>query len=416
MRITVPDAALLPCEFCLLPLDDARLPIFRYSRYRFFLFRVGRRHCLVQQLYIPDANLTFNIALPPSDYSENVEIPNVASDIPACFLAVGDVVVAFAANHFVCLVDLRPAAPRVLKLPKGFAVSCCGYCAETIPERNAVVDIDSHEIYTVRISFKAPELLAHVIDRASLSAFALLAQRLFDPVHIADIFHLLAIRGDCRALTDFAHAFFAQLPQPARRHRRLRASIPPNYREIVHDMEVEWPSSTRVSRLDFFREQLAVQKSASEEACGAALRMLKEQNSTILVLRTALTEWVNHYRPATFWLAAVKLALHAEAMAVECPQIPALLRETQAAEGVPMSREMRYRLRLCGVFQERDGEERIEADWWRARLGTIEEGGYEIGAATGWFESLRPRAASESCDRIFWDASEPPSLVGGDGG
>jgi hypothetical protein len=57
----------------------------------------------------------------------------------------------------------------VCRLPRGFAFSCCGHCAESIPERNAAVDIDSHEIYTVALSLKSHELLAHIVDRDAVT-------------------------------------------------------------------------------------------------------------------------------------------------------------------------------------------------------------------------------------------------------
>jgi hypothetical protein len=328
-------------------------------------------------------------------------------------MAVGDFVIAFASNHFVCVIDFKPSPPTIYKLPKGFALSCCGDCAETIPERNAVIDIDSHEIYTVSVSFKSPELLSRIVDRASLTAFAVLAQRLFDPVHIADIFHLLKVRGDSRSVLDFVHAFFSQLPQPNRSFAlssRRRSAIPPNYLELVHDMDVEWPSSTRVSRMRFFREQLMQQRSTSEDACAFALRMLKEQNNTILVLRTALTEWANRYQPDRFSFAIVKFVLHTEAMDVECPQIPLIVSETQGTKDVPISREIRYRIRECGMFQQRNGAEATEAAWWNAKIGKLEEPAEEATPMAS-FEGIRRRASFDPLERLFVDVSEPPSLV-----
>jgi hypothetical protein len=382
VKVAVLEQALLPCEFCLLPIDDSRVAIFRYSRSRPSTFNVRRRWCFVQQLYLPDTNLTFNLSFLGSETSENIDIPNVAPDIPICFFVVG-------ANP-----DLEPAVPVIYHLPRGFAFSCCWRCAESIPERNAVVDIDSHEIYTVGLSLESHELLAHNVNRDSLSAFAFLAQQLFDRVHITDVFRLLAVQNDCFFLLDFVRFFFSHLTRPIRHlpnnwalAQRRRPTIVASFLELVHDMEVEWSSSTRRSRLSFFQRQFAVIKSSTHDACARALRMLKNQNTTILVLRTALSEWTNRFDLARFWDVAVRFALHAEAMAVERPQISGLRAEMQATAGLPISRGFRHRLSACGLFQERTQDEDVEVEWWKARIRKIHVESQDE-AVTGVFETL----------------------------
>jgi hypothetical protein len=378
VKLCVLDKARLPCELCLMPIGDSRFPIFRYSRYRFFFFRLRHKLFLIQQLFDRDANMALNISLNPGTFTQTVVVPNVPADIPVCFLQIGDLALGFAPNYFICFIHLNPKRPLVILLPKCFASSCCGLCAETIPEWHSVVDIDSGDVYKVGVHFKCPEIFARFIDTDALTGLALVSQRSYHAEFIADLFHILQKNDNVLWLLHFTTQFFSYLPQPVHNslRRRVRVRVPEFVLEIIEDMETEFPSASGRSRLDFFRDHLAMQKRVDEAAATKVLRMLKDQNNTALVLRNALSDWIERFAPHPFWQAAVKLALHTEAIGVDCPRVPALVQETQATDGVPVSCALRHQLRDCGLFQERTQMEDKDLEYWRERIGHVDLAAY----------------------------------------
>jgi hypothetical protein len=265
---------------------------------------------------------------------------------------VADVLVVFASNCFICLIDFNAKVPLILILPKIFANSCCGICAEAIPDRKSVVDLDSGEIYNVEISFKNSDVYSQFLDKNALFGFAALTQRMLDGDILADLLRVLEVHDKVISLVLFAQFFFSFLPQPVPPSRRRAPQIPDAFLEIIEDMELEFPSASRQSRVAFFRDQIAMQK-ISDKACTKVLRMLKDQNNTVMVIRAAIAQWIARYNPTRFRQALFKLVLHNEAIARDCPQIPGLKDETQATDVAPVSPVLRYSLRPTGLFQER---------------------------------------------------------------
>jgi hypothetical protein len=360
------------------------------------------------------------VSLIPTLYCEIVAVPNVAPDIPICFIRMLDIVVGFSPNCFVCLVDLQPKRPMICVLPKPFAAGCCGLCAETIGERNLVVDLDSADIYRVGITFKSPEIYARFVDRNALRGFAVVTQRLFEPEAIADVLHLLEGNRDVLFVLSFWRLFFSLLPSPIPRRlihtnkkRRRRLSIPETTRELVQDMEVEFPSASRQSRFDFFAYHLGQERKPVDDACAKVLTMLKDQNNTVLVLRTSISDWIDRYHPAPFWQAVVNFALHNEAIACDCPKIPCLKQETQSTAEIPISRTARYRMRECALFQEPLGSEVDEVRYWMERVGNIMEwdvSDFICATVSGFEAPLRPRALSMPQLLMSQSIDDLPSL------
>jgi hypothetical protein len=366
-KVNVHERALLPPELSLLPIEQARLPIFRYSRYRFYIFKIRQKLCFVQQLFESGRPLNFHVSLDETGYSKRIIVPNVAQDVPVCFLLVADVLVVFASNCFICLIDFNAKVPLILVLPKIFANSCCGLCAEAIPERELVIDLDSGEIYHVEISFRNSEVYSRFLDKNALLGFAALAQRMLDSDMLADLLRVLEVHNTAMSLVLFAQFFFSFLPQPAPPSRRRLPHIPDPFLEIIEDMELEFPSASRRSRAAFFRNQLAMQK-ITDKACTKVLRMLKDQNNTVMVIRTAIDQWAARYNPTRFRQALFKFVLHNEAMARDFPQVPGLKDEMQATDDAPISAVLRYRLRPTGLFQERPHNDVLEAEYWKKRI------------------------------------------------
>jgi hypothetical protein len=289
-------------------------------------------------------------------------------------------------------------------LPRQFAAGCCGLCAETIGDRDLVVDLDSADVYRVGITFKSPEIYRRFIDRNTLRVFAVVSQRLFDAEVIADLLHLLERGSDILSMLAFWQFFFSLLPPPIPR-RLVRPSklqlrrmyIPETFRELVQDMEVEFPPASRQSRSDFFVYHLTRERKPADDACTRVLTMLKDQNSTVLVLRTALFDWMDRHHPGPFWQAAVSFALHNETIACNCPKIPCLKQETQSTDELPVSRTARYRIRECELFQEPLASEADEVEYWMERVGNMMEQNVNnlINATASGFEAaLKPRALS----------------------
>jgi hypothetical protein len=113
---------------------------------------------------------------------------------------------------------------------------------------------------------------------------------------------------------------------------------------------------------------LGQQRRISAESCDRVLRMLRDQNNTVIVLKSGLNQWIKQYRPGAFVQAIVRLILDTESVAAECPKIPDLRQEAQLADGVPMSQTVRYRFRECGLFQQRSLEDAENVTYWQCRI------------------------------------------------
>jgi hypothetical protein len=187
---------------------------------------------------------------------------------------------------------------------------------------------------------------------------------------LADLFRVLEVHSTAMSLVLFAQFFFSFLPQPAPPSRRRPRHLPDAVLELIDDLELEFPSASRRSRAAFFRDQLAMQK-ITDKACTKVLRMLKDQNNTVMVIRTAIDQWVARYNPTRFRQALFKFVLHDEAMARDCPQVPGLKDEMQATDDAPISAVLRYRLRPTGLFQERPPNDVLEAEYWKKRIGDV---------------------------------------------
>jgi hypothetical protein len=361
-RVTIHEHAFLPPELCLLPLGEVHLPVYRSSRYRFFLFKVRHRTCFIQQLFRAGEPLAFNVSIVPTTWTETIVIPQVAADVPVCFFQHGELVIGFVSNHFLCVIDVKHKRPFILRLPKSFVLSGCSPCAETVPNRRMVVDIDSGEVYEVAISFQSPEVYSKLIDRNTLIGFACLTQRMHRPDIVADLIHVF--EPDYLTLLSFVQSIFSFLPPPPRAIRR--PPIPEEFEDVVASIDTEFPAAGCLSRAGFFRAMLGQQRRISAESCDRVLRMLRDQN--IIVLKSGLNQWIKKYRPSAFVQAIVRLILDTESVAAECPKIPDLRQEAQSADGVPMSQTVRSRLRECGLFQQRSREDAEDVAYWQFRI------------------------------------------------
>jgi hypothetical protein len=374
-RVPVQESACLPWQMSLIPLNDYLLPIFRYSRYRFILAQHHSKLCFIQQVFGRQySELVFHISLTPTQFSEFVVIPGAAPDIPICSARFADLILLFAPHSFVCVIDLRSKRPGIAVLPKCFAPSECGLCAESLSRKNSLIDLDSGEAYQMKMSFQSLHLYEAQVDRKALAAFACLSQRLRDVEIIAQLLHFLETRGDHLDLIEFFRVFFGQLPQfpAATVPRRPPVRIPEQFEELVDNMESEFPSLSTVPRHDFYREQLAVRKRITEKSFEKCYQMLKDQNSTVMVLRAAVGRWVTQKQPSRFWQTVITLIVHLESMVAHCPEGRRLKQDLPKWDELPASREIKHRLMHFRVFEGKVASEVPELEYWKVRLGSWE--------------------------------------------
>jgi hypothetical protein len=183
------------------------------------------------------------------------------------------------------------------------------------------------------------------------------------PDIVADLIHLF--EPDYLTLLSFVHSIFSFLTPPP--CGRRRPPIPGEFQDVVANIDIEFPAAGRLSRTDFFREMLGRQRRVSAETCNRVLRTLTEQNNTVVVLKSGLNQWIKKYRPGPFIQAVLRFILDTESVAAECPKIPELRQEAQTADGIPMSQIVCYRLRECGLFQQRNREDAEEVAYWQCR-------------------------------------------------
>jgi hypothetical protein len=375
-RIGIHPSAFLPLELSLSPQAGSWLPIFRYSLVNIFFVRCFDKLCIIQQLFDANAsNLRFFLSISPGSFAEAIAVKRVRPDIPICVYHSGNLIVVFAPNTFVCVIDVRLPKPAILFLPKACAASHCGDCAESVRGTKFLVDLNNPDLYQTQISFKSPLLYLSAIDRPAISAFALVCVRLNDPEILVDILEILQLYRDPLDLAWFFREFFrVLLPSkfaPNSPSRKL-PRVPDGYVRSLHDLSFELSESDGKSWTAFFRFHLSLRKRISKRSCDKCLVILREENDAIRLVRKGTERWIAQFHPSSFHRFAVNFVVESEAIRHECPAVPVLWRELAAPVEFALPMVLNHRLMACRLFQSGSDPEPFEMRYWRARLGSFD--------------------------------------------
>jgi hypothetical protein len=395
-----PDAK-LPAELAMTPFLDAMQPIIRTSTFRFFPLRdrskieSKKRICLVQQLYHKNSFLSFHISTWPGNFEQTISIPDVPADFPICCAQFRSVVLLFAPNSFVCIIDLAHKIPIFSLLPyKCFAWLGCGPLAETISGHNIIMDVDTGEYFTIGVTFGHAELFARELLRGSftvqsfgrgvLESFAIIAERMQNPEIITDLIAMISANFDYLAAVVFFREFFRPLEYESPeisltssvKLRRRSNRIPKESFQELQEFDTLYPTANRKSRSEWLRERWAELRGTTEQRKAKIVNILDTQIRVILLLRKAIEKWIECSKPNLFWLFVVTVYVFTETVECGVAEIPGLRDSLPGmlSEVLPFHVARQF---VChGVMVVGNSEEEREMDFWRERipiLGVSEE-------------------------------------------
>ena len=383
--VLVNNEAKLPDELSMIPNETSNIPIFQHSNYRIFVSRFKNRVCLVQQMFVDvERSLSFEVSVYPGLFRRNIVIPDVSSDIPLCCANFETILLLFAPNMFLVIIDTARNTPMIVTLKKSFALGCCGACAASIPHQNCVIDIDSSEIYQIGITFMYPQLYRSEMTRATLCVFAVLVQRLKIPAEMSNLLHLIETQCDYYDVICFFRYFFAAFApkqiQISRSmsvggnklavNKRKSAKVPLEFQAQIRTFETAFPSSGKRTRTDVFHDIIDSKKKADDKAFDKALRVLGRQNDIMLMTQAAIENWITTHEPSEFWIFVVVLTVVCEGMEYDCPRIQALIDSVSSTIDDLAPTSVKSVLRSSGVIDSLNATP-AEREFWSRRLGTI---------------------------------------------
>jgi hypothetical protein len=111
---------------------------------------------------------------------------------------------------------------------------------------------------------------------------------------------------------------------------------------------------------------LGQQHRVSANSSNRVMCALTGQNNAVAVLKRGLKQWIKKDQRGPFIQAVVRFILDTESLTAEYPKIPELRQEAQAVDG-PLSQMVCYRIRECGLFQQRNREGAEEVAYWQCR-------------------------------------------------
>ena len=373
----------LPDELSMVPTPTANLPIFHNSSYRIFAYQVKDRICLIQQTFTDLTRcLSFEVSVCPGMFRRKIAIPDASGDIPLCCAQFNTIILLFAANSFLVIVDVSRKTPRIVTLKKTFAQCCCGTCAASIPHQGCVVDIDTWDVFSVGITFMYPQLYQKELTQTTLCVFAMLIQRLRDAPEMSNLIRLIETRNDYHDAICFFRYVFSEIgPRDKEilrsmslgasltpiKERRKSAKIPHKMEELVRAFEIEFPSSGTRTRAAVFRDIVESKRKIDKNVFDKAFRVLERQNDVMLMTCAAIESWIETHKPSTFWVFVVILTVICEAMECNCWKMPVLIERLSSMVDEIVPKSVKSALRVSGVLAEIEGPEN-ELDFWRCRM------------------------------------------------
>ena len=122
--ISIENNCLLPPELAANSLSQLNLPYFTQQKTRFFFSKFNNQYTIVYQIYKEEyESLTFVVSCFPIGFKQIVTIPGVPSDYLFSFVDLKTLIIIFAPNTFICLIDTNSNTQnmiRVINLDKKF--------------------------------------------------------------------------------------------------------------------------------------------------------------------------------------------------------------------------------------------------------------------------------------------------------
>ena len=407
IHINVMQKSHLPPELALNPLAQLHLPYFHNANNRFYVYSRGNKTCVIQQIFEgPESNLSFCVSAYPQTFNQFITAPNVRADIPICFARFESIIILFVPNLFLCIIDAALSPPSITVLPRILAYSVCSNCSSTLPMDNTIVDLDNSTFYQISIDFSKLVPFANLMDQSMWYAFALIIFRVGRSETLAELINLLVLKNDIDDAQSFFRTLLANYSMPSRFNKmptrskslnihqslsqKVIGSMPPrldrppstpihpkpkmpsNIREIVEEIELEFPSSGKISRRHAFKKAVKALmdkkiRRSVETAATKALVFLRRQNEAALMIRDALDIWLKKFSPDEFWQMTIKFIIQNEAVFASFPYIPCLKEELGILGDTLCSKPIRKKFEAVGIMppSEQPDEDSL---YWQERL------------------------------------------------
>lgn len=363
INITVNEKSALPPELALNASSQMHLPIFRAQLRRFFFEKCNGQVFIIQQLYDRNtSNLSFNVLAFPKHFSQIVSVPGVSPDHPICSLHFSNLLIVFAPNLFVIVIDMSSTPPIITSMPSSLSISICGSLASNIPIKNAIVDINTNEIFKVSIDVKNMHLYERSFDRFTIPTISMILARQMDVGTIVSLIESLTQFNDRFQLLNFIQCFHNDFVGPDSRAFRNHYSVPTISKaasfssslkperiysgnvvssrkkvpeESLSHMEVidtEFPSASSITRVACFKRiftQIANEsrEKSPEDIADKAFKVIRRQNSAALCMRTVLDQIASEKSFDQIDMLTIKIAVATETINLNLPSVACLASE-----------------------------------------------------------------------------------------
>ena len=329
ISIEVLPKSFLPAELALNPSAQVHLPCFRTQRRRFFFGKSNSQYIIIQQLYGEnDSSLSFHISTYPRPFAQIVSIPGVTPDHPICCFRLFSLFILFVPNMFCVTIDMMTTPPTITHMPTVFALSECGPIASNLQFDNTIIDLVTGDIFGVEVDFSKFSIYKPNIDNLLISTISTICARQQEHNVLTGFLKYLENTGDGIALLIFIRSFIQDfvvakgrdssnsLAKPGMMAMRKVNSLssmrlqpcfdrkfektpyrhsthhhaPPAVKDVVTEIENEFPSAGNVERSTTFKKIFLQYSSenTNEEAAEKALNIIKRQNEGSLILRRTL--------------------------------------------------------------------------------------------------------------------------------
>ncbi|EAY05623.1 hypothetical protein TVAG_263930 [Trichomonas vaginalis G3] len=402
--ITVSEKSMLPPELALNATSQLHLPVFRTQLRRFFFEKCNRQVFIIQQLFDRnDSALSFSIISFPIHFSQIISIPGVSPDHPICSLHFSNMLIIYAPNLFICVVDMSCTPPIISLMPSSLCNSICSTIASNIPITNSIVDLDTNEIYKVSIDTSNIHLYERSFDRFTLPTISVILARQLDSKTICSIMKSLLKFKDKTSILTFIHSFLKDFCGPDSRSRRShqlptnvhkvsslqtikeiqpersnsqgisysRKKVPQTFLPTIESIEKEFPSPGTVTRSVMFKrifQQIASEskEKSPEVLAEKAMKFIRRQNEASICLRQSLDLLSEDETIDKADIVAIKIAIASEIVFESLPSIACLTEEIALEADNYCSKPVKYALSAYGITGRIFPQK--EAVHWKKRI------------------------------------------------
>jgi len=400
ITISVHEHSSLPFELSLDPRAEKHFNFFSFGSKRIFIGNFNQVFCVIQQLFFDiKHDMSFQVSLYPKLFNETITISGVAPDFPLCFYSINSLIFVFVPNHFMCMIDLNDNPPTIITLPQFFSQTICSPISSSIPIHDSLIDLHHFSIFSLSFDFSGMTNYLPCFYDACWKPLALIAVRIGQSTILSQIIHLLEYKLDVCSISNFIHEMYRlislfekKIPIPVKHDlTRSHSAVNPNNRkadphslpvqqkllprEILQDMDIEFPSASGLTRIHSFRQIVnSIRRDCKtpEEAADKALSKLTDQNSFSLMVRKALDLWIGSYSPSKLAILTISLAMHNEAIFYNQPAVPCLKEEIYSLSEEMCSTSIRRMFNTTGFYSLSMASNKIkdsQCDYWRKKFG-----------------------------------------------